>query len=128
MSYKSQPNSTTTLRDRKVSLTLAQTQAEDASQQATSSKSHRSAWQKDASSTDTQSTLGADGQEGRQVLSIALYDTTYEVDCGDNASIMCFFRQLQETDAVKMETKLALSVMIAQRVQELRVNCEQMLN
>lgn len=128
MSYKSRLNSTTSMFNRKISINLAQAQTEDASQQATSSKSHRNTWEKDASSIDTQSSSRVEGQEGRQVLSIVLYNTKYEVDCGDNASVHIFLKQLHETDAVKMETKLALSLMIAQRVQELRLNCEQMLN
>ena len=101
------------MHNRKVSLTLSQTQTEDVSQQATSSKSHRSAWEKDASSIDTQSTSGMKSQEGRQMLNISLYNTKYEVDCGNTESIQHFLIQLQETDAVKMETKLALKLMIA---------------
>jgi hypothetical protein len=128
MSYKSHFNSKAAAPNRKVSLNLGLAQAYDSTQQATSSKSHRSGWEKDGLSVETESSSRMVGHEGVQVLSITLYSAKYEVDCSDSASVERFLLELQETDAVKMETKLALSLMVAQRVQELRLNCEEFFN
>lgn len=123
MSYNSQVDSRSTIQNRKISMNLLQTHTRDSSEQATSSKSIQSHWGKDAESISTEAESQLALQNTPHLLSLHIYNATLRVDCSDACSLQRFMRELHRNDSIKMETKMALSLIVAQKAHQLNLNC-----